>query len=1274
MMPRRDSLLASKLLSVALSLSMVGGLVPVQAWAEAVDEVSASQAQTAEVAPAEAAAPEAGAPDTDDGLEPAAKAEDETKAQPEAAEETVIPASAGTSEVAPAEDPAASKASPAPAKAAPAPAEAPAATDDAETARQYVEANVVGASYFITNSTRAGDGTFTLADKTPSGSEVTDLILNTSGDSSGTYMYGITCDDPALSYYRLRSGKRWYFAVKDRPADQHVITLTISVYASDTARADITAGTATPITTVPVRVVLAPAPAKYQVTFSPVDATTGQAVAGATVEVREDYAYGTKVSASSDGTYTLDSSKTYYVKATAAGYADATLADFVPSASGTQALRLAPKVADTYTVSVTDAKTGEAIPGAAVKVTYPSGYSTATLQPQADGTYRLEQGVTYTVTASAEGYQAAGSQKVTPLATGTATTGAVSFSLTPITYAAVTFCAVDPAGDAVEGVGTPTVKDGTSWNANAVQPQADGSYRLEVGSTASVTFTADHYRSSAVSYKVTGEETGPVDIVLTPKENVLTVRVLKAKGTVDEGATVKVTHEEEDWWSDETETVADRPDADGTYTLALPYSSWEDPTTYTITATGSDGTTVSTTFTPSADSVHKTVTLKLYDDPDQKVADAVASAIEDLYALRPHFGTDASINDLVASKLGDKLQGATISVATTDTPATIFRDGAIHYVTSAEGGKWSHIYSKNVDLTFLVTVGDCTSTARATATVGWDGDWFHQQMESEADGLDVTALLGDNPSADQVTSDLALPSRTTSSIWDAYSTIAWTADPKGAVDVETGAVTRGSVDQQVTLTATFKPNDALLNTYVDSADAIGSVTRTYTVTVKANSEKVAAEKARLQAMLENGFAYANVTDFGTGEAIAADGADITGDLQLPTTRKYRDSDGNRLDGKCYSVTYTVPAGTSAVSVDAYHASVVRPLSGDVVVPITCTITSKANPEITASKTLDFTIKAVTPAEIDAEVALMKEAEEGYKAALLGGQTEPVTENLSTFQELYVDEGGNLAVARNVGQADKVHGIVTCELDGYDPMAGNDLARTFKPSDTSILENEDLKLAWNVDASDYLGRHHDRPTYNAKVTVTSKLASERYGGYYAQYKDDPTIDPALLAKLARLAPHDVFATINVAGTTGQEDPAADRGNAPANPGASKPSASQASGAVSTTPTGGAKPTLQSVLVSRPGAASSRPGAGTDVEGTPLGLLAGMASDEVTEPAATSSAGADSKGVDVPDVAKAAGASSSHLPIWPIAGMALGLVALALALVGKRDKKDDEEREA
>ena len=79
---------------------------------------------------------------------------------------------------------------------------------------------------------------------------------------------------------------------------------------------------------------------------------------------------------------------------------------------------------------------------------------------------------------------------------------------------------------------------------------------------------------------------------------------------------------------------------------------------------------------------------------------------------------------------------------------------------------------------------------------------------------------------------------------------------------------------------------------------------------------------------------------------------VSGDLQLPTTRTLG------VDGKYYTVSYS--SSDPLVSFNGYHATVVRPLgTARMLRAIACTVTDKSNPEVTATKTLEFTLSPVS---------------------------------------------------------------------------------------------------------------------------------------------------------------------------------------------------------------------------------------------------------------------------------------------------------------------------
>ncbi|MGN0287726.1 MAG: immunoglobulin-like domain-containing protein, partial [Atopobiaceae bacterium] len=509
----------------------------------------------------------------------------------------------------------------------------------------------------------------------------------------------------------------------------------------------------------------------------------------------------------------------------------------------------------------------------------------------------------------------------------------------------------------------------------------------------------------------------------------------------------------------------------------------------------------------------------------------------------PTYGTDTNVNDMLLqhlSSLGVSTDGVTVSVKSasfeqTDEKATVgvgtgdSDNGAITYYSADPDAVGAYAYTRlqTIDqLTYVITRdGQSVEYVAKNVRIPWDQQKATELLQQKADQLSIGYADGD--SADSLTQDATLPYKAgnPTSTW---TSVSWTSD-SDAVTVDgygwddyTAKPTRGSTDQDVTLTAKVSG----LGNYGLPDDV--SVTKTFKVTVKADPQKVQEATQELQASLDSGYTYDNVSAYQAGDS--ADHTGVMGDLVMPRPRKLG------VDGKYYSVTYT--SDNAAVTFNGYHAVVVRPLGSDTTVNLTCTVTSKENPEITASKTLSFTIKSVSQKDIDDELALMQKVEAAYKSALLGqgsdsAQSEPVTQNLSTFQKAYLDSEGNVAFARTKAEADAHTGIALTEVDGYQDMGPYDQARLFQSSDTNVVLNETLQLAWNADRSTSLSQYHAQPKYNTTVKISSKLTSERYGSYYQRYKDDSGISDSLKGKLAQLAATNVSAEVKVAGTSGKE---------------------------------------------------------------------------------------------------------------------------------------------
>lgn len=409
---------------------------------------------------------------------------------------------------------------------------------------------------------------------------------------------------------------------------------------------------------------------------------------------------------------------------------------------------------------------------------------------------------------------------------------------------------------------------------------------------------------------------------------------------------------------------------------------------------------------------------------------------------------------------------------------------------------------RSADVVFELSRGDETEyyQPNKTVQVAWDEARVQQMLDDAADQVAIGYAAGD--SAESVTSNLTLPYRTGSKNklqveWKSSDgDVIW---PSGyGYSDYTGKVTRASSDRAVTLTATVS--------FVNGGPSDVKGSHDFTVTVKGDPEKVAADKKALQEKVDAAFTYDNIKYSGTDAVANKDG--LTADLQMPRTSTLN------IDGKYYKVEYS--ASTDDITFNGYKGTVYQPLPGAKAAStkITLTVTNKSNAEVTASKTLDFAIAPQDQDELDAELSLMEKAKAGYAAAILNGQdASAVSTDMHAFQKAYLDADGNLAWSYNKATTDSTSlGIVPVDLPGYDAMSGQDW-RLFKSSNSSVVAAENLKVT--------------QPQYNTKVTISSRLTSEKYARYAERYPDNDAY--------AKLANQDVSATLTVLGTTGVEDP-------------------------------------------------------------------------------------------------------------------------------------------
>ena len=386
-----------------------------------------------------------------------------------------------------------------------------------------------------------------------------------------------------------------------------------------------------------------------------------------------------------------------------------------------------------------------------------------------------------------------------------------------------------------------------------------------------------------------------------------------------------------------------------------------------------------------------------------------------------------------------------------------------------------------------------------TVQVAWDEARVQQMLDDVAEQVAIGYAASD--SAESVTSNLTLPYRAGSK---SKFEVSWKSSDGDVIwpsgygwDDYTGKVTRVSSDRTVTLTATVS--------FVSGGPSDVKGSHDFTVTVKGDPEKVAADKKALQEKVDAAFTYDNIKYSGTDAVANKDG--LTADLQMPRTSTLN------IDGKYYKVEYS--ASTDDITFNGYKGTVYQPLPGAKAADtkITLTVTDKSNSEVTASKTLDFAIAPQNKDELDAELFHLSLAKSTFSQGILDGQdASNVTGNLHAPLKVY-GQGYAVNWCYTSEEAAGHYGFVLSELPG----GTENTYRLLKSSKPSVIAHENLILT--------------QPEYNTKVTISGRLKSERFARYAERYPDNS--DYAVLAGL------DVSATVNVKGTTGLDNPNEDK---------------------------------------------------------------------------------------------------------------------------------------
>lgn len=654
-------------------------------------------------------------------------------------------------------------------------------------------------------------------------------------------------------------------------------------------------------------------------------------------------------------------------------------------------------------------------------------------------------------------------------------------------------------GEAIEGATVDIQKD---WS--SLTPADDGSYTLVEGSEYTLTVTADGY--DKYTQTILPSASGDIEVKLSP----IVYRNTTFAVTGNDGATITDADitVKEGWYT----TL--RPQEDGSYKLQAgkEYK-------YTITKDGYKEASGSFTVPDEAGDYTFPVTLQSNIDPaDQAAVDAVKKAFDaEFGTLRPVYGTDSNIADMVLAKvkkynLDVDVSNVKVSLATSEDTDYIGTDGTIHYVKSDLNSMG--VYSKSLDCTFKFTCNNASAVSESRrVTVSWDQEYFRGKMQAEADQLTWDSIKGNNASQEEVTSDLTLPGCMGTSMRNIWSTVTWESSDPDVISIQnpsidspiyprTGKINPKTEDTEVTLTATFKANDILLNEYIEKADSFGTITKTFKVTVKGSGSQAPTEE-ELKAILDKYYTADQLKDFTTQTQL--DTANCTGDIQLPRYTRIKDENGDYVfNNKEITVT---SSDANLMKINGYRAAVdLFTYDKDTTANLIVTFTREG---VTATKEIPITVSVKDINEkLDAEIAMMDYAKAHYFDGIKGdnADADSITTNLHAFQEMYLDNEGKAVWVYNADDKTGA-GIITDDyFDNPWIMEGQGYNH-FKSSNNAVIQHENLVV--------------NRPESNTQITISSLLSSEKYGQFAKDHLDN--------AKLQKLYKQEASVTVTVKGT-------------------------------------------------------------------------------------------------------------------------------------------------
>lgn len=313
--------------------------------------------------------------------------------------------------------------------------------------------------------------------------------------------------------------------------------------------------------------------------------------------------------------------------------------------------------------------------------------------------------------------------------------------------------------------------------------------------------------------------------------------------------------------------------------------------------------------------------------------------------IRPDFSSDKNIITYVENKIAalDEFKDKQIDVALKSVeprkegePAGIDMDGTLHYVYMDLFQTDAITINSNkitwIDTTFTLMLNESSVDYTTGVALRWDLDQVKEDIQKVADHYVTDDILQENPSLDEVVTNLQLPYYPIIDTEDGTDIVKWvkvtytssnpeilsiSENPNWSTDYSnqyyTAIVNRPEEDTQVTITATFD-FDRYDETY-NEGKIQEPVTKEMNVTVLADTERV--EQKALQQSVNHYEEY--LSDFNAKEPLDMNA--VKNDIQLAIPRNLG------IDGKYYDITVE-SSDPSVIEVYGYRTYTYRPLPGE----------------------------------------------------------------------------------------------------------------------------------------------------------------------------------------------------------------------------------------------------------------------------------------------------------------------------------------------------------